>query len=175
MTPPVVEDFLTLALRPARHRRVLLARLLEAADTLVHVPAERTDDADVVVVPHVAVGHDVEPHGFLLGDDRGDGVGIGFFVGHFLERDADVPAKQLMLEPARPRIRTDHRGREQLVNDFSSHRMSSRSVLECVGVSISAAPPALDEQQAPHSQGGTPTQRPQPPIICTRGRLQIQL
>src|SRR3979490_2413029 len=78
--------------------RARAARGPRAADALSHVPAERPDDADVVVVPHVAVGDDVEAGFFLIANHRGDGVVIGLFVLHFLERDADVPAKQLVVE-----------------------------------------------------------------------------
>ena len=119
---PVIHDLG--ALRPGRHAdraRVLLAGGLEAADPLVHVPAERPNDADVVVVPHVAVGHDIEPRVFLIADDRGDGVVVRLFVLHFLEGDADVTAEQLMPEPVGPRVGTDHRGGEQGVDDSCIH------------------------------------------------------
>src|SRR6185436_20531052 len=68
---PVVHDLG--ALRPlgrADRAGVLLAGVLEAADALIHVPAEAADDADVVVVPHVAVGDDVEARFLLIADDR---------------------------------------------------------------------------------------------------------
>ena len=61
--------------------------MLEAADALVQIPAERADHADVVVVPHVAVGHDVEARFFLVADHRGDGVVVRLFVLDFLECD----------------------------------------------------------------------------------------
>ena len=113
--------------------RMRFARVLEAADPLVHVPAERADDADVVVVPHVAVGHDVEARFFLIADHRRDGIVVRFFVLDFLERDANVAAEQLVLEPMRPGIRPDHRGREKSVDDLRCH-----VILCCLGVSISS-------------------------------------
>ena len=101
-----------------------LARVLEAADAFVHVPAERADDADVVVVPHVAVGDDVETGFFLIANDRGDGVVIRLFVLHFLERDADVAAEQLVLEPLRTRIRSDHRRGKNRIDNLLWHSVS---------------------------------------------------
>ena len=101
--------------------RMRLPRLLEAADPFVHVPAERADDADVVVVPHVAVGDDVEAGFFLIADHRRDGVVVGLFVLDFLERDADVAAEQLVLEPLRSRIRSDHGRRKNGVDDLFGH------------------------------------------------------
>ena len=98
-----------------------LSRRLEAADALVHVPAERTDHANVVVVPHVAVGHDVESGFFLIANDGGDCVVVGLFVLDFLECHANVAAEQLMLEPLGPWIRPNHRGREKLVNNLRCH------------------------------------------------------
>ena len=50
-----------------------------------------------------------------------DGVVVRLFVLDFLERDADVPAEQLVLEPVRPRIRPDHGGREEGVDDLRCH------------------------------------------------------
>ena len=118
---PVVHDGLALGHGTTRIGRVLLARLFEAADAFVHVPAERADDADVVVVPHVAVGDDVEAHVLLFTDHGGHGVVVRLFVLHFLERDPDVPTEQLVLEPVRPRVRPDHGRREELVYDFLCH------------------------------------------------------
>ena len=119
---PVVQDRLACARgRRRSYARVRLARVLEAGDALVHVPAERADDADVVVVPHVAVGDDVEARFFLVADHRRHGVGVRLFVLDFLERDANVAAQQLLLEPVRPRIRPDHGGREKRVDDLRCH------------------------------------------------------
>ena len=71
-----------------------LSGRLETWDALVHVPTERADRPDVVVVPHVAVGHDVEAGFLLIANDGRDGVVVGLLVLHFLERDADVaPAR----------------------------------------------------------------------------------
>src|SRR5262249_60190287 len=62
---PVIQYFFPLAWRSVDAGRVGFARRIKPADALIHVPAERADNADVVVVPHVAVGHDVETR-FLL-------------------------------------------------------------------------------------------------------------
>ena len=102
-----------------------LAGRLEAWDALVHVPAERADRPDVVVVPHVAVGHDVEA-GFLLIANHGrDGVVVGLFVLHLLERDTDIPPEQLVGEPVRTRIRPDHRGGQKRVDNLHNHACDS--------------------------------------------------
>src|SRR5688500_18748747 len=108
-------------------------RLFEPVDPLVQIPAERPDDANVVVVPHVAVGHDVESGFFLIADDGGDGVVIHLFVLDFLECHANVAAEQLLLEPLRTWIRPDHRGREKFVNNLRCH-----VVLYLLGVSMLA-------------------------------------
>src|SRR5262245_44156465 len=94
---------------------------LEAVDPLVEIPAERTDHTDVVVVPHVAVGDDVEAGGFLITNDGGDRVVIRLFVLNFLERNSNIAAEQLMLIPVRPWIRSDHGGREKLVYNLRCH------------------------------------------------------
>ena len=70
-----------------------VARRVEAGNALIEIPAERADNADIVVVPHVAVGHEVEAGLFLVTDDRSDGVRIGFLVGDFLEGDPHIPAQ----------------------------------------------------------------------------------
>jgi hypothetical protein len=75
----------------------------------------------VVVVPHVAVGHDVEARFFLVADHRGHGVGVCLFVLDFLECDPNVAAQELVLEPVRPRVRPDHRGRKNFVDDLRCH------------------------------------------------------
>ena len=82
----------------ARLERMRLARGIEAADALVHVPAERADHADVVVVGHLAVRDDVEPCLFLVGDDGVGGVVVGLFVRDLLERHPDIAAEQLLGE-----------------------------------------------------------------------------
>ena len=100
---------------------MLLLRLLEAGDPLVHVPAERADDADVVVVAHLAVRDDVEP-GVLLVADHGLGrVVVRLGVVDVLEGDAYVPTEQLVVVPVRPRVRPDHRRRENGVDDLPWH------------------------------------------------------
>src|SRR5271168_3139408 len=98
-----------------------IPRVLEAWNALVHVPAERPDHPNVVVVPHVAVGHDVETRFFLITDHRRDRVVVRFFVLHFLERDSNVAAEQLMLEPMWPGIGPDHGRRENGVDDLRCH------------------------------------------------------
>ena len=95
-----------------------LAGRLEPWDALVHVPAERADRADVVVVPHVAVGHDVEAGFFLIANHGRDGVVVRLLVLDFLERHAHVAPEQLLREPVRPRIRPDHRGGQKRVNNL---------------------------------------------------------
>jgi hypothetical protein len=104
---------------------VRIARRLEAGDALVEVPAERADDADVVVVPHVAVGHDVEAGLDLIADDGSDGVLVGLFVRDLLERDANVTTQQLLFEPTRAGIRPDHGRREHLFYDLLRHSVVS--------------------------------------------------
>ena len=119
---PVVEHLLRhVALDHADGGGVLFLRSLEAVDPLVEIPTERPDHADVVVVPHVAVGDDIQSRLFLVADDRRHGVGVHLFVLHFLECHANVAAEQLLLEPLRPWIRADHRGREKLVNNLRCH------------------------------------------------------
>src|SRR5947208_16853383 len=63
---PVVQQGLALALCGAYHRRMRLSGRLKAADALIHVPAEGADNSDVIVVPHVPVGHDVEAGRLLV-------------------------------------------------------------------------------------------------------------
>src|SRR4029077_5872628 len=53
-----------------RLERMGLARGIEARDAFVHVPAEGADHADVVVVRHLAVGHDVELSLLLIDETR---------------------------------------------------------------------------------------------------------
>jgi len=95
----------------------LLGRL-EAADPLVHVPAERADHADVVVVAHLPVGDDVEARLLLVGDrDRGR-VLVGLGVVDVLEGDAHVAAVELLVVPVRARVGAHHRGRQDGVDDL---------------------------------------------------------
>ena len=81
--------------------RVLLLGRLEAADSLVHVPAEGADPAHVVVEAHLAVGHDVQPGVLLVPDHRRRGVGVGLGVRRVLEGDPRVAAEQLVRVPVR--------------------------------------------------------------------------
>ncbi len=109
----------------SRLERMRLARGVEARDAFVHVPAERADHADVVVVRHLPVGHDVEPGLLLIVDHREGRVVVGLLVPDLLERDPDIAAEQLLVVPVRPRVRPDHRGRENRVDDLPGHRTSS--------------------------------------------------
>ena len=118
---PVVDERLEGARARADHGRVRVARRLEARDALVEIPAERPNDSDVIVVPHVAVGHDVESRVFLVADHRRDGVIVCLFVLNLLECDAYVAPAQLVLEPVGPGIRADHGRREDGVDDLLRH------------------------------------------------------
>src|SRR5438034_7968712 len=97
------------------------SRVLEPADALVHVPAERADHADVVVVPHVAVGDDVQPGFFLIADHRRHRIVVSLFMLDFLKRDANIAAKQLVAVPLWSWKGTDHCGRQKCVDNFSWH------------------------------------------------------
>ena len=112
----------------SRLERMRLARGVEAGDALVHVPAEGADHTDVVVVRHLAVGDDVEAGLFLVVDDGLGRVVVGLLVADLLERNPDVATEQLLGEPVRPRVRPDHRGRENRVDDLLWHRTSSSSL-----------------------------------------------
>src|SRR5262249_32337419 len=92
-TTPIVEYFFPLTRAGVDHRRMRLAHRVKPADALVHVPAERTYDADVVVVPHVAVSYDVQTRFLLITDHRPNCVVVSFFVLNFLKRDLDVATK----------------------------------------------------------------------------------
>src|SRR4029079_18210107 len=100
-----------------RDRRMLFAGGVEAADALVHVPAEGADHPDVVVVRHLAVGDHVEAGLFLVVDHDLGGVVVGLLVADLLERDSRVAAEQLLRVPVGARVRADHRGRENGVDD----------------------------------------------------------
>ena len=89
-TTPIVEDFLHLAGRGIHYGRVRFASRFKSSDALIHVPAERTDHADVIVVPHVSVGHDVQPGLFLIADRGADRIVVRLFVLHFFEGDLNV-------------------------------------------------------------------------------------
>ena len=109
-TAPVVEHRLAEARFLVHERRMLFASRFEAWDALVHVPTERPDRTDVVVVPHVAVGDDVETGFLLVSNHCRDRVGVRLFVLHFLESHTYIAAAQLVGEPMRSRIRPDHSG-----------------------------------------------------------------
>src|SRR5690348_13857067 len=115
---PVVQYFLSLTWIGVHVRRMRFASRFEAANALVHVPAERSDHAHIVVVPHVPIGDDVEP-GFLLVANRGgNSVVVHLFVLNFLKRDPNIAAKQLMLVPVRSWKRADHGGRQKGVGNL---------------------------------------------------------
>ena len=71
-------------------------------------PLDRIEEpglaADGEVEAAVAVGHDVEPGGFLLGDDAGDRVEILFAEQRVAQRGLERPAVQAAVEPQRPRV-----------------------------------------------------------------------
>ena len=98
-----------------------IARSFEAADAFIHVPAERTDDADIIVVPHVAIGHDIEAGFFLIAHHCGNSIVVSLFMRDLFKRDANVAAEQLLFVPGRPRIGPDHRGRKYGVDDLFCH------------------------------------------------------
>jgi hypothetical protein len=66
--------------------------LLKARNALVHIPAERSDAAHIVVEIHLAVGNNVETSLLLIVDRDLGCVVIRLLVGRFFERYADVPA-----------------------------------------------------------------------------------
>ena len=92
-----------------------MAELLpaEAANALEPIPKEGANPHLVVVEPHLPVGHDVEAGALLIVDDRVHRVVEGLGVGGELERLEHVAALELMAKPRGPRVRADHRGREQ--------------------------------------------------------------
>jgi hypothetical protein len=102
---PVREERDLLAHRGGADRRgMLFLGRLEAADPLVHVPAEGADRTDVVVEVHLAIGDDVQA-GLLLIVDRGmGGIGVRFGVVGVLEGHPDISAQQLVVEPVRSRV-----------------------------------------------------------------------
>ena len=102
---PIVKKFHVLGSnRRADRGRMRVLCSLKAVNSLVHVPAERADDADVIVVPHLAVGDDVEAGFLLIVNHRRGGVLVGLFVADLFEGNPNVAAQQLLAIPARPRI-----------------------------------------------------------------------
>src|SRR5919204_6479160 len=73
-----------------------------------------------------AVGQDVEPGALLVPDHARDRVVERLGVRLALEGAVDVPAVQLVGEPARARVGADHRGRQRHVDDLA-HAPSSQS------------------------------------------------
>ena len=57
----------------------------------------------------------------LILNDHPGGVGIGFLMGDVLECFTHVAAEQLVGEPARPRVRADHGGGKDRIDDLA-HR-----------------------------------------------------
>src|SRR5688572_13791212 len=78
---PVIQKLLALAFGTASVGRMLFTGVFESPDSLVHVPAERADDADIIVVPHVPIGDDIETGKFLLADNGSHRVVILLFIG----------------------------------------------------------------------------------------------
>ena len=99
--------------------RMLLLGLLEAGNAFVHVPAEGTDHADVVVEVHLAIRDDVEAGFLLIANGQTCGVVECLSVIDRLERDADVAAEQLMCEPLRAWVRANHCRWQERVDDLS--------------------------------------------------------
>ena len=93
----------------------------EAADALVHVPAEGADAPDVIVEIHLTVGDDIEPGALLIVDRHLRGVRVGLLMLHFLECDSNIAATQLLPKPSGSWIGTDHGGRKNSVNDLRGH------------------------------------------------------
>ena len=74
---------------------------VDAAETFDGIEEPRLA-ADGEIEAAVAVGHDVEPRGFLLGDDAGDRV-------EYCSRNSESPSADLNDRPAR--LRSNHSGR----------------------------------------------------------------
>ncbi len=69
----------------------------------------------------VAVGHDIEPGGFLLGDDAGDRVEILLAEQRIAERGLERSAGQAAVEPKRSRVGAGDGGGQNHVARDSEH------------------------------------------------------
>ena len=71
-------------------------------------PLDRIEEpglaADGEIEAAVAVGHDIEPGGFLLGDDARDRVEVLLAEKRIAERRAERAALEIAVEPQRPRV-----------------------------------------------------------------------
>jgi hypothetical protein len=94
----------------------------------------------VVVEPHLAVAQDVEPRVLLILDDDARRVVERLGVRRDLERLEQVLARQLMGEPGRPRVRADHRRREQVHGPRSYAVRAPGGVRPAVAGSSTLAP-----------------------------------
>jgi len=92
-----------------------------AGDALVHVPAERADHPDVVVVIHLAVGDEVEARLLLVVDHDLGRVLIRLLMVDVLERHAHITSKQLIVEPMRSGIGPHHRRRQDVIGNLPRH------------------------------------------------------
>ena len=90
---------------------------LDAAETLDRIE-EPGLAADGQIEAAVAVGHDIEPGGFLLGDDAGDRVEILLAEQRIAERGLERSAVQAAVEPERPRVGAgDGGGQDHVARD----------------------------------------------------------
>jgi hypothetical protein len=80
--------------------------------------------ADREIEAAVAVGHDVEPGGFLRVDDRGDGIEILLAEQRIAEHLLERAALEAGVVPERARIRPGDRGRQDHVACGGQHRFS---------------------------------------------------
>ena len=77
--------------------------------------------ADGEIEAAVAVGHDIEPGGFLLGDDAGDRVEILLAEQQIAQRRLERPAGQAAVEPERARIGAGDGGRQDHIARDREH------------------------------------------------------
>ena len=70
----------------------------------------------------VAVGHDIEPGGFLLGDDAGDRVEILLAEQGIAQRRLERPPGQAAVEPERARVGAGDGGGQDHVACDGEHR-----------------------------------------------------
>src|SRR5579862_5025513 len=93
----------------------------EPTDAFVHIPAEGADDTDVIVVPHVSVGHNIEARFFLLANYSRNSVLISLLVLNLFESDTYVASEQLMFVPVWPWKRPHHGSWQNGIGDFDWH------------------------------------------------------
>ena len=89
----------------------------DAAETFDGIEEPRLA-ADGEIEAAVAVGHDIEPGGFLLGDDAGDRIEILFAEQRIAQRRLERPAVEAAVEPERPRVGAgDGGGQDHVARD----------------------------------------------------------